>query len=302
MPEGLSPGDDPHGPVEVFRSRAARECRERSLVLQALGIEHHVLAAGGEQRLLVAARDAGRASDELRRFEAENAAAPPDDRLETRPGFRAGALLWSLPLVALFVTERLEVLGLDWWSTGAGRAAAVRAGELWRVVTALSLHVDLAHLAGNLAFGALFVGAACQAAGVGAGLLLALLSGALGNLVAALVRPGAGSSVGASTAVFGALGLLAALQWRRRRRRRATLLRRWTPVVAAALLLGYLGAAGVQTDVLAHVTGFGCGFVLGAAVEPALATGPAGRGAQLLQGGLAAALLAVCWVWGFRAT
>jgi MYXO-CTERM domain-containing protein len=302
VPEGLSAGSGGPAPpalVEVYRSEGARACRERSLVLQAVGIAHHEVASPGEHRLLVAERDARRAIDELRRFEAENAASAPDDRLEIRAGFRAGALLWSLALVALYLADRLQAGSAPWWPAGELRAAAVRAGELWRVVTALGLHVDAAHLLGNLAFGALFVGVVCQSLGVGAGLLLTLLSGALGNLTAALLRGGAATSAGASTAVFGALGLVAALQWRRRQRRRASALRRWTPVVAAALLLGYLGASGERVDVLAHVTGFGCGLALGAAIEPRLERGKAGRASQLALGLLAATLVAAAWLWGF---
>jgi len=268
-------------------------------VLQALGIEHQVLRSGGEHRLFVAARDAPVAIDQIRRFEDENAGPPADDdRLEIRIGFRAGALIWSLTLVVQYLAERLEAFGLHWWPAGEARSTDIRAGEIWRTVTALGLHVDLAHLAGNLAFGALFVGAACQSAGLGAGLLLSLLSGALGNLLAALLRGDGGSSVGASTAVFGALGLLAALQWRHRLRRRTSALRRWTPVVAAALLLGFLGASGRQVDVLGHVTGFLSGLALGALVEPRLERAASGRVAQVAQGTLAAAIVAGAWAWG----
>lgn len=303
MPEGLTSGfgePDSLGQVVVYRSSRAAACSERALVLQALGIEYRCVAADGGHRLLVAARDARAAVEQLRRFEVENAVAVvPDDRLEIRAGFRAGALLWSLTLVTLFAAERLGAFGLPWWSVGEAQAARIRSGELWRPVTALGLHVDLAHLAGNVVFGALFIGVACQAAGLGAGLLLTLLAGALGNLSAAELRDAAGTSVGASTAVFGALGLLAALQWRRRRRRQASALRRWTPVVAAALLLGYLGASGTQVDILAHVTGFACGLALGAAIEPHLEHGLAGRRAQTAQGLLAAAIVAASWAWGF---
>lgn len=299
MPDGLSSGPQPPDPfaqVEVFRTPFAAALRERALVLQALGIEHVSVTAGGEQVLLVAARDARTALEQLRRFELENAAtAQADDRLEIRAGFRAGALCWALALIALYVGERLDALDLPWWAAGEARATAIRGGELWRVVTALGLHADLAHLAGNLAFGVLFVGVVCQSVGVGTGLLLTVLSGALGNLAAAALRDG-GSSVGASTAVFGALGLLAALQWRRRRRQRSGALRRWTPVVAAALLLGYLGAAGSHVDVLAHVTGFGCGLALGALCEPLIARARNGRRAQGVQGLLAAALVTGAWV------
>ena len=299
MPEGLSPGPGDSGRVEVHRSPGAGACRERALVLQAVGIAHELVERGGEHRLLVAARDAEAAREQIRRFEDENVEVPPpDDRLELRAGFRAGAACWSMALCLLYVADRVGAGRLSWRPTGEAQASAIRDGELWRALTALGLHADLAHLAGNLLFGSLFVGAVCQSAGTGAGLLLTLLSGALGNLAAAFLRDGGGTSVGASTAVFGALGLLAALQWRRRRRRRASALRRWTPIVAAALLLGYLGASGARVDVLGHVTGFGCGLALGVAIEPRLEHLSGGR-AQAAQGLVAVALVAGAWAWGF---
>jgi membrane associated rhomboid family serine protease len=299
---GLSPpegGGDPGTPVEVYRSADGAACRDRALVLTAVGIDHRTLASGGAHRLLVAGRDAVAAAEQLRRFELENAAEAPDDRLRVRAGFRVGALLWCLALAACFLCERRGAFGLPWLEAGRADAARIRAGQAWRAVTALCLHADAAHLLGNLVFGALFVGAACQVAGLGAGLLLTLASGAAGNLLAAALRPGAGASIGASTAVFGALGVLAALQWRRRRRRRTRPVRRWAPVIAALLLLAYLGTAGERVDLLAHLTGMACGLVLGALWEPGLEGRLAAPVAQAMQGVLAAATLAAAWLWAF---
>ena len=78
---------------------------------------------------------------------------------------------------------------------------------------------------------------------LGSGLAWAsiLATGAMGNLFNALIRPGAHTSVGASTAVFAALGLVAAFAWKRRSYPNEPKLARWAPLVGAVVLLSYLG-------------------------------------------------------------
>ena len=85
-------------------------------------------------------------------------------------------------------------------------------GEIYRTVTALMLHASYPHLAGNMAGIAIFGTAVCNITGAGVGWLMILLTGILGNWAnAALFRYGH-ISIGASTAVFGAVGILAAYQ------------------------------------------------------------------------------------------
>jgi membrane associated rhomboid family serine protease len=295
-------GDGREELVEVAASPRTGGCRELALVLLAVGIPHELVEGAGGSRLLVPASRLAASRDQLARFAAENRAGRRvDDALEPRSHPGAGVAAWVAVLGVAFVCERMQSLGLDWWGAGLADASRIRAGAWWRALTALTLHDDFAHLAGNLVFGALFVGALCPVAGTGLALAAVLLSGTLGNLLNAALQPDGHRSLGASTAVFGALGLLAALQWRRRARRRSGALRRWTPVVAALLLLGYLGASGVRVDVLAHVTGLLCGLALGVALEPGL-DGPLARpGVQRLLGSAALALVLVAWTAAFLA-
>jgi membrane associated rhomboid family serine protease len=89
--------------------------------------------------------------------------------------------------------------------------------------------------------------------------------------------------VGASTAVFTALGLLAAHSWRLRSSYSQRWAVRWAPLVGGIVLLGWFGSGGggsdgdldaasaTQVDVVAHATGFMVGCLLGAlAAKPAL--------------------------------
>ena len=71
--------------------------------------------------------------------------------------------------------------------------------------------------------------------------------------------------MGASTVVFGAVGILAALSLVRNRRH---LQSRWPlPVAAGLALLALLGTEGKQTDLGAHLFGFAFGIGLGLAAE-----------------------------------
>lgn len=136
-------------------------------------------------------------------------------------------------------------------------------GEAYRTVTALMLHSGPIHLMGNMVGIALFGTAVCSVTRPGIGWLMILLTGALGNLVnAALQMPGH-RSVGASTAVFGAIGLLSAFQFWSKYRRPGHRLKAWLPLAAGLALLGFLGTAGEHTDIMAHLFGLLAGLLIG---------------------------------------
>jgi membrane associated rhomboid family serine protease len=153
----------------------------------------------------------------------------------------------------------------DWLEAGSGRTAGILAGEWWRTITSLTLHRDVTHLLGNLAIGGGFVFLLCRELGSGLAWTLILASGSLGNLANALVQPSGHDSVGASTAVFGTVGILAALSMVRYRH---YLQKRWgMPVASALALLTLLGTEGKSTDLGAHFFGFACGVLLGLVTE-----------------------------------
>ena len=86
-------------------------------------------------------------------------------------------------------------------------------------MTALTLHADVAHLVGNAIACVVLITAVAWSLGPGVGTWLVLLAGAGGNALRALAHE-ALRLVGASTAIFGALGILAMLQIAARRQRR----------------------------------------------------------------------------------
>jgi membrane associated rhomboid family serine protease len=146
-------------------------------------------------------------------------------------------------------------------------AAAVRAGEWWRTVTALTVHADAGHLAGNLCSLLLLGHAACGLFGSGLAWVAILAAGVGGNAVEAWFFAGIRPSVGASTAGFGALGLLAAgrmVELARHGGLIGPLLRRTgLPLVAGLGMLAMLGSA-PGSNATAHLLGMLCGAVIGA--------------------------------------
>lgn len=287
----------------VFRGPKAL-CREFSLVLEARGIEHEVQATaisdpGGSWIVTVPSALAHRAYDELTRYSAERSmprsipeATPPF------PGAARGALGYALILLLTAYCAGIGLFGVDWLSAGALDAGAGR--EWWRALTALTLHLDQEHLLGNLLFGAIAGVAAGRLLGPGVAWASILGAAAMANYAEALIAPVAHRAVGASTAVFAALGLLAGLAWRQQLTLRQRRWYRWSPLVAGVCLLTLLGAGDAHVDVLGHALGFlvgvGVGWLHARAGEPR----NRGRALQIATGAAAALLICVAWIFALH--
>jgi membrane associated rhomboid family serine protease len=246
--------------VSLYQSRSKKRCAEYALVLQAVGIRYEVLRRDSEFQLVVHVRDADRAQEQLRLYSHENQARPP--RTTRRFGIHDGlacACLYGVTILLIDILQRDRAFSLDWWWAGMSHAGLIREGQWWRAVTALGLHADSVHLAGNLVFGLVFGFLAGELLGWGLALFGMLLAGALGNTLNAFIQAPDHTSVGASTAVFATLGILAAYTWKRR----PTRVKRWVPLAGGVALLAFLGMSGERTDLFAHVTGFASGCLFG---------------------------------------
>jgi rhomboid protease GluP len=278
--------------TEIFRSRTPQECDERALVLLAVGIPALMSAEHGVFLLLVAAPDEPRAAIELARYALENRPRPRARAAPLHAGGLAAAAGYALVLFAVGVASSRGFLRHDWFDAGVLDGARFRGGELWRAVTALTLHADLAHLAANVGFGALFGGLAARVYGAGFGWLLILVAAVVANAVNALTMPVGRASLGASTAVFAALGTLAVHRWpAATRRARAGFA--GAGVVAALVLLALLGTGDAHTDVAAHALGFGFGALL--AVPLRRWPAPRARTPQRLAAAAAVGLVVAAW-------
>jgi rhomboid protease GluP len=279
--------------IEVFRSAAPGACDERALVLEAVGIA--ALATRGPEGcdLRVAEADVPRARLELARYLLENRPVPRPAPPMLHGGVVPASAAYVLVLLLVAAASGHAALGFDWYGRGALDGAQLRAGEAWRALTALTLHADLAHLAANAGFGALFGGLAARLYGAGVGWLLVLVAATLANVLNAVWMPPGRVSIGASTAVFAALGAVAVFGWPAAARR-TRLAWRGASLVAALVLLALLGTGDAHTDIAAHALGFAAGLTLALPLRRWPAAH--GRYAQGLAGLAAALLCASAWL------
>lgn len=281
--------------VEVFRSFWRNACEERGFMLHAVGIDSQVLWLGRAWVLVVPAQAQAEALAQLAVYEREN---PPRRRpAAPEPLHRAawtGSLAYAAVILLVGYLAGTFALGRDWFGAGALVAGPTRAGEWWRAVTALTLHLDVGHLLANLGFGTVFGLLAGQLLGAGVAWATVLGAAATANLLNAFLQPATHSSVGASTAVFATLGLLAAFAWRRRHDAGERWAYRWAPLIAGVFLLAFTGAGGERTDVLAHLTGFATGVLAG--IAHATWRIPRGAVAQVIASAVSLLVVAGAWV------
>lgn len=302
LPTAPLPPPRPDSAVALAHSARARQISDWQLVLAAAGIPCAVQRESAGATLWVPAEVAERAAFELQQYSRENRGWPrPEELPEVLSEGSLGVVLWVL---TLFVADRLashQAFGHDWYAAGRSLAGAVQDGEIWRAATALVLHADLFHLLGNVAFGALFVGLASQVLGTGLALTATFAAGFLGNLANAWIQGAQHASIGASTAVFGALGVLIGHRARHRRRDSAGGLR-WIPIAAGISLVLWLGVGESEStpdqssrvDILAHILGFAAGGLLGV-LRGSFDGWRPGRAQQVALGLATAALLAGAW-------
>jgi rhomboid protease GluP len=271
-------------------------------VLEADGLSPSVRSGPEGFALSVPADEAERAAGIISAYENEKRDGAlrreRESQREPEPvaaGAAPAGLAVSAALLVFFFLTGPRNATVIWFERGSADAERILLGELWRTVTALSLHADLPHVLANALFGALFLGAVCGALGAGVGCALVLLSGAGGNLLNALFQSSHHVSVGASTAVFGAVGLLSGLAVARRRRQQSQRRHAWLPIGAGLAILAMLGTTGARTDLWAHLFGLLAGGVLGIPVGFALPRPPRPL-VQWILGGTA--LMAVLYCWG----
>lgn len=248
----------------VFESRNRRACSDRALVLTAVQIPHQLIDDIAGCALIVPAQFSAQAMDELRLYDEEN----PPRRPKTVKAFAhqnavPGVIAYIIVICAVAWFEATSFFGQDWIGAGRIDGVLMRAGEWWRTVTALTLHSGLRHLAGNIVFGAFFGFFAGRLLGPGIAWLAIVLAGASGNALNMLLLESSHRAIGASTAVFAALGLLAGFVWRARLMSQERWPYRLGPIVGGFALLMYTGTGDANTDVGAHLMGFLCGLAAG---------------------------------------
>lgn len=289
--------DVPETPLRVTTDRKLAD--EWALVLVAQGLSPSVWEEMQGIVLGVPPEEIEQATSALLAYESENPVAPPVPVEWKGSAPLYAALVYSVLLLDFFFITDVWNHEVRWIKIGAADAALILQGEWWRTVTALVLHADLKHVLANVIAGAIFLHVVCRAMGPGLGSLTVLGAGAGGNLANALFYGSHHISIGASTAVFGALGLMGGMGVVRRRRRGAQGRHIWVPIVAGLAILAMLGTAGERVDLLGHLFGFLVGGGLGMAVGIIVSRPPEGR-IQWMLISTTIMLVGVCWGLALR--
>ncbi len=264
----------PPGVVSVAVASDRARAREWSTVLLAKDVPHWTAELAEGTAVFVSAEDADLARSQIaaynneqrREAEAMRDVRPlPEMKGSAWPGLALAALVLSA--IHWWKVTRLPDLGHRWARDGV---EIFQSGEWWRAFTALLVHADLPHLLGNLTFGTMLMWFVLHAYGRRLGWIWVSLAGILGNLaVAAFFFPQRFGGIGASTAVFAAVGLLVVhgMIWSHgghgMRRHRSWL----APLGGGLALLGVFGSGGddnLKVDLAAHLAGFAAGILVGA--------------------------------------
>ncbi|HCN09218.1 MAG TPA: hypothetical protein DIT01_14925 [Lentisphaeria bacterium] len=234
-------------------------------VLSSAAIPYQTKVEDGRTCIIVAADRRDDVLALLGEFEEESVDWPPqlvEEEGEGQLGMMLSILVCLALMIFFFVTGSYDASD-PWFINGRADSDLISNGQYWRLVTALTLHADFGHMLGNVAC-SLFLGATiCRYLGYGTGWLLILVTGIGGNLITALTADAGHRSIGVSTAVFGALGLLGTM-----RAMQFLLPRTFSvrfvllPIIAVIALLGQIGA-GPGSDWAAHLWGVVCGLALG---------------------------------------
>ena len=293
---GLLANDAENRWVEIRQFQKRWEAEQHALVLIAMSINCLLIKQPWGIGLLVTAPDAERAEYQLQAYTIENQPRPIEQPPFSVSQVIDGALIFTAVMVFVQAAAEGGLFSLDWFSAGAAQAGAITNGEWWRAFTSLGLHADLGHLMSNVVFGSFFAIFVSQILGAGLGWLSILLAGGLGNVLSAIFHSGNHAAIGASTAVFGALGLLAALTWQRQRFSQSGL-RRYAPLAAGLMLLVFLGIGGERTDIGGHLAGFAAGIMLAFVLHFANDYLRKDWRAQIRYGGAALGIFATAWVF-----
>jgi rhomboid protease GluP len=294
---------------EVGRYPRLQDARERGLVVTTMDLPHWIVRHGREYALCVEPANLERAAAAIADYEADEKGRAAELAVPPLSIPKFAVCMTLLVMVALywFQVSNYERLGRA-TQQGVADDILIRSGEWWRCFTALTLHGDRAHLVSNLSMAAFAFAFVYARLGVGFGLLGTVVGGALGNALNSIAHlSDSHRSLGSSTALFAALGLLSGVEIVSRIASRSR--RRWSLLVPIGVALAFLGLYGGgggvnpdgtpipigRVDLGAHLFGLIAGIMVGAILGRAGAKAGESRNAQIMAGIFAIGLLVVSW-------
>ena len=282
--------------IELAGNLSKEEANGYLAILESAGIDCMATRQSNRWFVWVEETDYGRAWFEIESYHREN--PKTDNDRTTDPDIRliTGCGVWIVLILLACYAAIDHYGGISHFAPIFGASAeAILKGERYRTVTALMLHGDLVHLIANLASGALFFSLVCGLRGPGVGMLSCLVSGILGNYFTAMFYEKNHISIGASTAIFGAVGILAGLRSIRPAGNPERRFGSWIPIGSGICLLAWL-SGGERTDLMAHLFGFISGLGIGF-FHRLTSAKPAGPGVQQV---FLTVAVAVVLLSGFR--
>ena len=248
--------------MPLFQNLHSKQVNTYGLILTSTGIYFETRKEKSGWQIWVHDHDGTEAMFHIQKFLDENShpskkkhALPTTNKIQLFNGVWVAVLIMVVH-IAVGEDHRLFV---DLYGASASKIVA---GEIYRAVTALLLHADSVHLIGNMAGIALFGAVVCAINGTGVGWLMILLSGYCGNYLNAWLYQSHHTAVGTSTAIFGAVGMMATYQFWNKIKHSEERYRAWLPIAGGIALLGLLGSGEGRVDIMAHLFGFCFGAIL----------------------------------------
>ncbi|MDQ8183986.1 rhomboid family intramembrane serine protease [Pelagicoccus sp. SDUM812002] len=277
--------------------RTARQAHEAGLSVLACGHPYWVRIVEGRFLLVVMSDRAEKLKREIDMTAAKNRFWPPRALDLSAPSLSKWPTIAFMLMLALVFGFQYEYPSIV--TSGLNSSEGLEAGECWRILTAVTLHSDIGHLAGNLLGLSVFAYLSCRYMGNGLGWAVILAAACLANLSNAWLRSGEDfSSLGASTAVFAALGLLAGYPVGSYLRAKVEIQARdWLlPFFGACVAFAWMGGGEFPTDVPGHFWAFGYGSALGLVVAWSGVARRLNPWVQALLLSIAWGSLAFCWL------
>ena len=281
----------------IFENLSTDQADTYRLVMSSSGILYRLKKEKHGWNILVNDTDCEKALNTIEQYLKENRDFHPADEPFRHKRYKTFTGLWVSVIlmashIAITTGSDSEVIVRTYGSS----AFHILRGELYRSVTSLMIHASVMHLVGNMLGITIFGTAVCNITGWGVGWFMILATGIFGNLMNAVLYKTGHLSIGASTAVFGAIGILAAHQFFKKFRLPGQQTRAWLSLGGGLALLGILGS-GEHTDVMAHLFGFTAGIILGAFYS-VLVKHPAARAYQICFLLIALSIIVMSWMRG----
>lgn len=240
---------------------SAKKAEEWLLVLEAMSIQYQLKTNANQWDILVSEPQYQEAVTQIKLYRSEKIAKREMRFLQDADSQSRYAIFVPFFLYLFFILVNLTDSEFKWVQNGSANAQEIMSGQWWRAITALTLHADAGHLFSNLLFGSITATLLIRQTGSGLGWFMILCAGFLGDMANALLFQKNHISIGASTAVFGIIGILSSLQFHKNYRLKKW--KAWIPFASGLSMLAFFGTEGKNTDITAHLFGFIAGLLLG---------------------------------------